>query len=66
MDLKATLSVKEVSELTGWNRATIRSLIKTGKLPAANVSAGTQRARYRISRADIEALLSPVNQGDRS
>ncbi|MGA2061154.1 MAG: helix-turn-helix domain-containing protein [Thermoguttaceae bacterium] len=49
------LSVTEAARLMQVNRDNVLSLINTGRLRATNTSRG-YRPRYRIARADLEAM----------
>lgn len=53
------LSPKDVADITGFSLRKVRDLIRSGRLPAANTSAGAN-PRYLIAEADLYRLLEPV------
>jgi excisionase family DNA binding protein len=56
------LSIGDAAELYAVHQNTIRSLIKTGKLPAVRLG---ERV-IRINAADLQALFTPVVAGEYS
>ena len=53
------LSVIEVAALLGVDPRTVRSDIRSGRLPAKRVG---RRGVYRIDPADLERLVEPVEE----
>lgn len=53
------LSVRDVAERLGLSEGQILALIRSGDLPASNVTKkGARKPRWRISAADLEAFLN--------
>lgn len=59
-DAPAYLTASAVADLLAIRQSKVLRWIKTGELHAADVSErpGTGRARWRISRADLDAFLA--------
>jgi excisionase family DNA binding protein len=51
------LTLKDVRELLGVAPNTVRKLIRTGQLPAYQIT-GVRGPRFK--RADVEALIRPI------
>ena len=71
MPLDATLTVAQAASLLQLREHTVLSHIRSGALRAANVSTGTARPRWRITRDDLDLFLAarsgrPVKQARRS
>lgn len=54
-------SVKEISLLLKMSTAKIRRLIKSGKLKATNVSTGTIRPNWKVTRSQLDEFLGVVD-----
>ncbi len=50
------LSVRKVAEELGCGIDQVRNLIAAGELPAVNIGLGKQRARWSVSREDLDAF----------
>jgi excisionase family DNA binding protein len=56
------ISINEAALVCGVHKNTIRSYIKTGKLPAVRLG----ERNIRINAADLQALFTPVVAGEYS
>jgi excisionase family DNA binding protein len=52
------LTVNEVADYLKVSKLTILFAISSKQLPAANISAGTKRPRWRIRLSDVDAFLN--------
>ncbi|WP_083435068.1 helix-turn-helix domain-containing protein [Rhodopirellula islandica] len=50
------LSVPKVAAELGCGFDQVRNLIAAGELPAVNIGLGKQRARWSVSREDLDAF----------
>ncbi len=53
--MSETITVREAAEICRVEERTIRDWIKQGKLKAMRLG-----KRYRLERADVEALFQPI------
>jgi len=54
--MQEELTIKQAAELLGVNRETIARWIRDGRIPAVNVSGGSERPRWRIARATLDGV----------
>lgn len=54
------LTTNQAAKIVGVDSATIRSWIRTGKLPGFKLV-----GRVRVSKADVEALVKPIGDAPR-
>ena len=47
----------EIGQRLGLGRTAVTKLLKSGRLPAIDVSTGTQRQNFRVLREDFEEFL---------
>lgn len=55
-----TYTPVEAAEVLKCSADQVRALIASGRLHATNTSLGSQRARWVITQASIDAFLQPV------
>jgi len=51
---KELLSVKDITEITGWSKSTVYNLIKDGSLPTVNIT----HTPLRINRIKFMELIN--------
>ena len=54
---KELLSVKDITEITGWSKSTVYKLVKAGQLPTVNIP----EAPVRINRIKFMELINGSN-----
>ena len=59
--LQELFSVQQATELLGVSESTVRRYIDDGRLPAYRLAG---ERLIRITRSDLEALLSPIRHDD--
>ena len=59
MEIEELLTLQQAARMVLRREETVRGWIHTGKLPAKKLPGG----HYRISRADLLAMLQPVIAG---
>jgi hypothetical protein len=57
LDSNQFLTPPAVGRLLGCGSDKVLSLIRSGELRASNLASGSQRPRWKINPADLEALL---------
>jgi len=58
---KEVYTIKEASKYLGVSEAKIKRLIVSSKLKAFNISLGSQRKHFRISKESLQALINEVS-----
>ncbi len=55
------LNTKQVAEITSFSMQKVQQLIRAGKIPAVNTSAGNCKPRWLIRKCDLDRYLTPDN-----
>lgn len=57
LDPDQLLTVPEAAIIMGCSDRSVSRMIRCGRLPGIRIGAGTERARYRVRRGDVTAIL---------